>query len=456
MSLAAQSLDVARELAAICGETNVRAGEDLPAIDGVAPAVEVTTASEEEIAATLQLASAHGLTVVVAGGMTRQAAGPPPERVSILLRTFRLDAMEHYDPGDLTAGCGAGKTLAALDALLAEHGQMLPVEIAQAEQASLGGLLATARQGPLLHGYGGWRDFTLGIRFVTGDGKRGRGGGRVVKNVAGYDLMKLLIGSYGTLGVITAASFKVFPRPRQTRTWVAEFNAAQAALAFRDRVLRSLLTPIRLELVSPRAWSYLREWPEARAPEDFEAASLADDETVWRVLVCAAGSDHVLARYRAELGSEASRELEGESEKQLWRQVSRFQQNVLERHQNAMAMETTLPQDALAAMLEAGEAAAVDHNCYFACLGRAGVGSLEAVFIPLLVDPPSAMQYALAASQFRAGLPRDASAMVVRCPREAKPYFNLWGSTPTDMDAMRAVKRALDPQWVLNRGRFLV
>ena len=91
------------------------------------------------------------------------------------------------------------------------------------ERATVGGVLATASHGPLRHGYGALRDFCIGIRFVTGDGRRAKGGGRVVKNVAGYDLMKLLIGSYGTLAVITSASFKLFPAPRQTRTFLAEF-----------------------------------------------------------------------------------------------------------------------------------------------------------------------------------------------------------------------------------------
>ena len=137
------------------------------------------------------------------------------------------------------------------------------------------------------HGYGGLRDYCIGIKFVTGDGRKAKGGGRVVKNVAGYDLMKLLIGSQGTLGVITGASFKLFPAPRQTRTFVAEFARIAEAVEFRNRVLRSPLSPMCLELVSPRAGELL---------------SLPSTER-WRVALRAAGTDAVLARYRSELGA---------------------------------------------------------------------------------------------------------------------------------------------------------
>jgi glycolate oxidase FAD binding subunit len=441
MKAAAEST-VLRELEALCGAEHAAAGGE--AVDGVAPACTVTPGSEEEVAAVLRLASERGLAVVPAGGGTKLHIGNVPARVDIVLRTSRLTEVEHFDPGDLTLGIGAGQTLAAVDALLAGHKLLLPLDPPQAPAATVGGVMATAGHGPLRHAYGGVRDFCIGVRFVSGDGKAARGGGRVVKNVAGYDLMKLLIGSYGTLGVITGASFKLFPRPRQTRTFVAPFPGAGEALAFRDVVLRSALTPLCLELASPRAVEFLREAP------------LAGRENAWLVLLRAAGSDAVLARYRKELGAAGHAELEGEAEAQLWRRAADFPHSVAAAHQNAMLVSVFVPPAEVDRALEAAERAALDNNFFCAAAGRAGAGALAVAMMPLPVDPPAAMQYAAAASSLRAALSRDSSAVVLRCPREAKAHFSLWGTSLTDLDAMRAVRRALDPASVLNPGRFLI
>ncbi len=175
----------------------------------------------------------------------------------MLLYTTRLTEVEHYDPGDLTIGIGAGCTVAQLSARVAADKLFFAADPALPERCTVGGLLATGLYGPQRHGYGGLRDYCIGVRFVTGDARKAKGGGRVVKNVAGYDMMKLLIGSQGTLGIITSASFKLFPAPRQTRTFVAEFASAEEAFAFRNRVMHSPLDPICLELISPEAGALL-------------------------------------------------------------------------------------------------------------------------------------------------------------------------------------------------------
>ena len=443
MSAALASASLASELAAVVGGGHVvddAAALAHYAIEDVVPAVAAAPGSEEEVAAVMRLAADHSLTVVPAGGFTRQAIGYAPARAGLLLDLSRLTSTEHYDPGDLTIGVGAGTRLAHLQARLAQHQQFLPVDPSAAERTTIGGLLATAAQGPLLHGYGGLRDFCIGIRFITADGKRGKGGGRVVKNVAGYDLMKLLIGSFGTLGVITSASFKLFHLPQGTRTYVADFAAPEEAVAFRDRLLRSPLTPMCLEISNPRAAEYL-----------------GMDARPWRILLRAAGSDAVLRRYRAELGQALTREVEGEAEARLWRAFSGFEETILARHRNAMIFAVHVPIAGVAAALAAAERAALDYNFLCAAIGRAGVGSLLVAFLPIAVDPPAAMHYANAASELRGQLPEEqASAIVLRCPQEAKPHFSLWGTSPTDLEAMRAVKAALDPGNLLNRGRFMV
>lgn len=462
MSLVAAQATIAEELARIAGAANLVDERDLEryAIDGVTPATAVSPTSTEQVAEIVRFANSEKLTLVPAGAFTRQDVGHRPERIDIVLSTAKLAGIEHYDPGDLTVGVAAGTPLAQLQAALAANGQFLPVDPVLAEKTTIGSVLSTAAHGPLKHGYGGVRDFCIGVSFVTGDGKIAKGGGRVVKNVAGYDLMKLLIGSYGTLGVITSANFKVFPRPGEkssTSTFVLEFASLHEAMEFRRKQRSSALTPICFELISPRASEYLRDAPTSREIEEVEAGSFslkaAESSRAWRILLRAAGGEGVLGRYRRELGG---REVRGREEEDLWRRVANFQKAIAARHQNAMVMSVSLPPAAVEAAILAAERAGLDHNLFAPTVGRVAMGALVIAFVPLAVDPPSAMQFANAASAFRATLPRDASALVVRCPREAKAYFNVWGSSPNDLASMRAVKRALDPNNILNRGRFVV
>jgi glycolate oxidase FAD binding subunit len=447
---------IAAELAAIAGEAHVCADPvklAAFAIDGVEPAAAVSPASDEEVAAILRLANERDWIVVPTGGFTQQSMGAAPERVDVVLRTERLSRVMHYDPADLTLGVGAGMTVAEVDSLLASRGQMLPIDPAQPQRATIGGTMATAAHGPVRHGYGTIRDYCIGIRFVTGDGRIAKGGGRVVKNVAGYDLMKLMIGSHGTLGVIVSANFKVVPRPRQTRTFAAEFSAPAETLQFRDAVLRSPLTPMCLEIVSPLAHEFLGDPALPRDPDHHHAGPSPAQH--WTVLVRVAGSDAVLARYRRELGDAVAREIGGDEEAQAWQRICDFGVLVLERHRNAMIVQIGGAIQDAAPALAALEKAALDYNFVAATIGRCGAGALLAAFVPLAVDPPSAVNYAASVSALRGMLPREASAVVQRCPAEAKNHFDPWGPPAMDEASLRAVRAAMDPRRVLNRGRFL-
>jgi glycolate dehydrogenase FAD-binding subunit len=446
MSASATTASLGRELAAIAGEqyaTDDPGNRTDFAIDQVVPRAVVEPASAEEVAAVMNFAYAQGLIVVPAGGFTQQFTGTIPGKIDIVLSVSRLKAVEHYDAGDMMIGVGAGTTLADIEQKIGPHQQMLPLDAPQPEKCTVGGALASAAHGPLKHFYGGLRDYCTGVRFVTADGKIAKAGAKVVKNVAGYDLMKLLIGSYGTIAVITGASFKLFPRPRQTRTFIAKFGDAAEALAFRDRVLRSPLTPLCLDVVSPRA------------AEIIHGDSHAANDQSWRALVRAAGSDVVLARYRAELGAAVANEAGGEDDREIWRLVAEFAHVLFERSQNAMLVRVDVPLQSAAAVLEAAERAAMDNNFVCAVTGRIGLGALLLGFMPIAVDPPVATQYVNAVSFLRGAVPRDGSAIVLRCPVEAKRHFSVWGSTPNDVETMKTIKRAFDDKDILNRGRFL-
>lgn len=436
------TVQLERELATIVGEGHVSGDSALLtafAIDGVRPGVAVAPGTAEEVAVILRLAHEHKLSVTACGGFTSQSLGAKPEPIDILLRTDRLSQVLHYDPGDLTIGVSAGMRVADVQHTVAKNNLILPLDVPRPAHATIGGTLAAALSGPLKHGYGGVREFCIGVTFVSGDGRLAKAGGRVVKNVAGYDLMKLLIGSQGTLGIIVSANFKLFPAPRQSRTFLAGFATLDDALEFRRFVQRSPLSPMCLEIISPLAHSYL---------------GIANQER-WTIAIRAGGSDAVLARYRRELGEAISNELRGNDEDVHWSALQDFSEKVAGRHHNALSLWLHLPGSEVGATLSAAARIASDHNFLFACIGRVGLASLNVALIPITVDPPSVMQYANAISAIRGALSRDAVAIVHRCPHEVKDHINVWGSSVNDLEAMRAVKHVLDPNNILNRGRFL-
>lgn len=406
MNATGVSLDLPHELRAICGEEHVLEpgnGSSLAASPG----------SADEVAAIIRLANQHGFSIAPVGGHADAALS---SKADVLLRMHRLTDVEHYDPADLTVGVGAGMTVAELNALVAGGKLMFGCDPAFPELSTIGGVLAAAKHGPLRQGYGGVRDFCIGIRFVTGDGRRAKGGGRVVKNVAGYDLMKLLIGSYGTLAVITSASFKLFPAPRQTRTFLAEFATWQEALKFRNHVVRSPLSPMCLEIVSAQARKMMRP---------------AMSEDAWVICVRGAGSDAVLTRYHKVLGTAVTREVDGDSERQMWTALEQFPYRLNGAAQAYRTCSLFAPPAQLGETLQIVQ----DTTTSAAYIGRVGLGHLL---------------IALPADDEQVG--RSLDSLKNRLPT-AVQVVSSWSSLDS-LPSMRAVKQALDPNNIL-RGREL-
>ena len=439
MSTAAITTRLGRELTAICGAEHVT--EAPPEhILGCVPAVAVRPGSAEEIAAILRFANENKLVVAPAGGLSQQETGKAPAQIDILLYTSRLTETEHYDPGDLTVGIGAGCTVAHLCNDISKDGLLFAPDPPLWERATIGGLLATGITGPRRHGYGALRDYCIGVRFVTGDGRMGKGGGRVVKNVAGYDMMKLLIGSWGTLAIITGASFKLFPYPRNCRTFVACFPNTSEAMAYRDRVLRSPLDPMCLELLSPQASALLTPGSPA--------------DSFWTISARGAGSDAVLARFRSELGAAVAHEMEGEKEAAFWRMVANFPALARERDPDSLLMTLMAPLRDVRRVLDVTDEVAAANGFTLGAVGRVGHGNLFVSLSPAVGQQLTKANYATVMRILAEQLPQDSSLTVLHCPAEARGEIPML-RTPTHFASMHAVKQALDPKDILNRGRFL-
>lgn len=440
------------ELRAICGEENViddsGALAEL-ALDGVGPSVAVSPGSAEEVSAVVRLAAANELTVTAAGGFTHSTMGELPEPIDILLQTRRLDDVR-YDSGTQQVRAQAGCTLAGLDAQLRAHEMFFPVDAMLPESATIGGALATASSGPLMHKFGGIRELCAEIEFVAGDG-------RLIRTKPDAELRELMIGSLGTLGIIVSADLKVFPRPGATRTLLVDFADLTEAIAVCDELRTSSLPLLCLEIVSWRAREYLwHTGVPARDPDDYAPAQPVSLETSWRIMLRAPDRSDTLDALHHHLKKLSVQELHGEAEADLWRRTQNFQMEVARLHRNAMFARMEVPADNLRDALLAAEQAALDNSLLTAVIGRIAKGSFLVAFIPLAVGPPSAMHYATAVSALRSNLPASAWVIVTACPTEAKTYFSMWGSPPTDIERIRKAKRDLDPKNIFNRGRYVL
>src|ERR1700722_13334686 len=291
MSIAARLLPA--QIAGIVGDANFICdpGElSSYAIDGKTPAAVARPGSSEEIAEIVKFARAEKLAMVVTGARTKLAMGSPARQYDFALDMTRLDRVLAYDPGDLTLGVEAGIPLCKVQDALAEHGQFLPLVVPFADRTTVGGTIASGVDSPLRQSYGTARDYILGMEFVTGEGVVAKSGGRVVKNVTGYDMHKLLAGSLGTLGIITKINLRTFPRPLHSRGFISRFETADATLGMRHRIAQSSLTPLTIEILSPQTADIFSGGAAARIePNAFVATLLSNKH--WTLAATFAGND---------------------------------------------------------------------------------------------------------------------------------------------------------------------
>ncbi len=268
-------------------------------VDESRPTAAALPKSPTEVAEIISLAAAQKLAVIPCAGRTKLPIGAPPVRYDVALDFSHMNRVLAYDPRDLTLGVEPGITFAELSKILAAENQFLPLAPPYSERATIGGIVAANVASPLRQFYGGPRDFVLGMEFVTGYGQQAKSGGRVVKNVTGYDLHKLLIGSLGTLAAITRINFKTFPLPPAQSTFVATFKNFAAAHEFCTAITRSPLEPFAVEIISPEASALLQQ-----AQENAQPISIYPDR--WSVLVASAGNEAVVARHVRDLQSLAN------------------------------------------------------------------------------------------------------------------------------------------------------
>ena len=405
---------------AIAGNENVKAASSADAVAGVQPKLVIEPGTESELAEILRLSNEAGLAVLPRGGGTKLGWGNPPARADLVLSTARLNEIIEHAWADLTVTVEAGCTIQRLQETLAEHGQRLALDPLWPEKATIGGVLSANDSGALRLRFGALRDLIIGATIALADGTLASSGGKVVKNVAGYDLPKLVTGALGTLGIITRAVFRLHPLPRNTRSFsVATANAEEAqrfVLAVQDSKL---------------AHTFL----QSHFSDD--ASPVSD--------ILFEGTEAGLAAQEAQLRNLAAPAKVSEASTSTWTAREELW-SFSDRACTAIAKISILPANLARTMKLVEHIANGQQIRWRALMYATGLGWLR------FEGKAGALRGALQAS--RSELEGQQGSLVA-IHRPEMPAFDTWGSTGDALPLMKAVKEQLDPKSTLNPGRFV-
>jgi len=462
MNASAISPSVTSRLSEIVGAANVASDFAQLAtyeIDRKLPAAAVRPGTSEEVAAIVKFAAAEKLALVPTGARTKLGIGYAPSRYDLALDMTRLNKVIAYDPGDLTLSVEAGVPLAKLAQVLAEHRQFLPLPVPFVNRTTIGGLIASGVDSPLRQFYGTARDFLLGMEYVTGEGVATKSGGRVVKNVTGYDIHKLMIGALGTLGVITRVNFKTFPMPLATRGFIARFANAENALDMRNRIAQSALTPLTMEIVSPR----VAELFASDAATRYERAPMSANvisNTEWALTTGYAGNEQVLERYAKDLQRMAKESgttgvtILAENLPQAWARKREFIPIALASSPATTIVKISVLPMRMKEALAAAQNAAESNNLRWAAMAR-GLGIIYSAILPSDHTEEYRLRVANAATAIQESCAKLAGhATIPWAPAEWKSTLQIWGLPREDAVQMQKLKAVFDPQNILSPGRF--
>ncbi len=445
-----------RELARMVGSANVLGGSQAAvyAVDGMRPPLAVRPGTLEELSAVVKLLGESGSAVIPRGSGTWSEVGLPPARYDVALLTERLSEIVEYEPDDLTAGVQAGVRFSALQEELRAHRQWLALDPPGARTATVGGVFAGARVGPRRVSTGAPRDRVLGMTAVLADGTVAKTGGRVVKNVSGYDLHRLYTGSCGSLAVLARIHVRLLALPEKRRTLLAVVASASEAGELLAVLRAANLEPCALELLDGSA---------------IRATAARDSSLPWRASV-SVDSWTVAALFEGdlELVEEHSRRaqelvagrrpiaLDGPASDEFWEAVSdlsapRGSALAPDGRGHLMAQVCVLP-DQVAGLAERWKSGLFEDRLAVHLHAHAASGHLY-------VRVAGASLEALAASWTQAledleERQVEATAQLLDVPTALKTRIPLWHGSSGPLPLMRSLKQSFDPRGVLSPGRM--
>jgi len=376
----------------------------------------VSPASTDETASIMRLCSEHKLVVTPRGGGTKLGWGNPVTP-QVIVDTTRLSGVREHSWQDLTATVGAGTTWVAMNDALATHGQRVALDPAFASHATVGGIIANNDGGSLRMRYGSLRDLVIGMTIVLADGTIARSGGRVVKNVAGYDLPKLLTGSFGTLGIITEVTFRLHPVQAHSETWAVRSDAAQPLAALQQQLLGAAMS--------------------------IESLQMRTEDDGFALDVRFASLPEVLREHEERLRKLCGPLALSTSANDVWQ----ARETLFDKPDATILKVTALPSK-MSPILQGFQSLNSTGNNAICVADAVGIITVA------LATPPA--QSATIIDDLRARLRGDGGMVVIlRAGSNLPGDVDRWGGSPPAIEVMRAVKREFDPDRLLNPGKFV-
>jgi glycolate oxidase FAD binding subunit len=392
-------------------------------------------ASAAEVGDTVRRAGAAGMAVYPCGGRTKLDLGVAPTRSGILLDLRRLDQVIDYPARDMTVTVQAGMTMARLNEILAAEKQRLPIDVARASAATVGGCLSANVSGPRRYGWGTLRDYLIGFSAINDDGDEFKAGGRVVKNVAGYDICKLMVGSLGTLGAMTQATFKLRPAVEEQALFAFPCPPDQVTIAL-DLLHGSKTRPVCIELLNPAA-------AEALSGEVY-----GPWQAQWSIVVGFESNADALHWQVKQLMAEIAcrwvfRGALGLCTSMVWRALTEFPSSGL----GYLSFKATMLPSAVAQWcLEAERVLAPVQM-----IAHAGNGCVHGHCL----GEESARGKECLERMRQLAVTGGGSLFVERCPLAWKTAEFVWGPPRPDWELMRALKNKVDSRGLFSPGRFV-
>jgi len=412
------------------GPGQLRPGRDTDAIDEILPQAVITAREPAHVIATIEEARAKRLGIVTSGGGTLLHIGAPPRDYDIKLSMTAIGNIVEQNPEDMTVTCEAGVSLSRLQRSLAKAGQRLAIDVAAEDRASIGGIVATNTTGGLRHAFGLPRDLVLGMTAIDGCGRTLKAGGRVVKNVAGYDLVRLLAGSWGGLAVITELTLRTHPLPAAGATLVFEFVSPAELDSARTRLLEEAM-PL--------------------AAVDF-AVDSSEATPLWLLVVRVEGTDEEVAFQGDRVCAAAAREPADAHEDWLSPAHVDEEGGVTLRLATSPSDVVGAVRGVLAKLKETGSRLS---RTPIRIAGHLGAG-IARIHMGTSGEGGEALDRAAFAALWAATSTGDAirTRVIERAPLAVKSAHDVWGNPPATLSLMRAIKRRFDPDDVLAPGRF--